>query len=80
MLGDVMIMDKKFGLESISEDELHLLSQRQLGFERECLRVSAEAKIALSPHPEALGSALTHSFFNERFFRIAFGNRYASLP
>ena len=30
------------------------------GFERECLRVDAAGKLAQTPHPQALGSKLTH--------------------
>ena len=30
------------------------------GFERECLRVDATGRLALTPHPRALGSKLTH--------------------
>jgi glutamate--cysteine ligase len=39
---------------------LALLSQCLHGIERECLRVSADGQLALTPHPAALGSALTH--------------------
>ncbi|MFX6036374.1 glutamate--cysteine ligase, partial [Acinetobacter baumannii] len=28
--------------------------------ERECLRVDSDGKLALTPHPRALGSTLTH--------------------
>lgn len=38
---------------SLLEDCLH-------GIERECLRVTAEGRLAQTPHPEALGSALTN--------------------
>ncbi len=37
-----------------------LLSQCLRGIERECLRVDCEGLLALTPHPVALGSALTH--------------------
>ncbi|TAL54740.1 glutamate--cysteine ligase [Pandoraea sp.] len=37
-----------------------LLSQGLRGIERETLRVDAQGRLALSPHPRALGSALTH--------------------
>ncbi|MDH3646955.1 MAG: glutamate--cysteine ligase [Gammaproteobacteria bacterium] len=36
------------------------LSGRQLGIEKESLRVTGEGRLALTPHPESLGSALTH--------------------
>jgi glutamate--cysteine ligase len=39
---------------------LPLLSQCLHGIERECLRVDGQGKLALTPHPRALGSALTH--------------------
>jgi glutamate--cysteine ligase len=38
-----------------------LLSQCLHGIERECLRVDADGQLALTPHPAALGSALTHA-------------------
>lgn len=37
-----------------------LLEQCLHGIERECLRVTNEGRLAQTPHPEALGSALTH--------------------
>ena len=37
-----------------------LLTQIGRGIERECLRVTAEGTLAQTPHPRALGSALTH--------------------
>ena len=39
---------------------LPLLSQCLHGIERECLRVDRRGELALTPHPRALGSALTH--------------------
>jgi glutamate--cysteine ligase len=39
---------------------LSLLEQCLHGIERECLRVTGEARLAQTPHPEALGSALTN--------------------
>lgn len=41
-------------------DELTLLLQGGRGIEREALRVDAQGELALTPHPAALGSALTH--------------------
>ena len=32
----------------------------QRGYEKECLRVDADGKLAQTPHPRALGSKLTH--------------------
>ena len=42
--------------------ELNLASAMRRGLERECLRVSVDGKIAQTPHPLALGSALTHPY------------------
>ncbi|MBA4501654.1 glutamate--cysteine ligase [Marinobacterium sp. 3-1745] len=39
-----------------------LLTQTRQGIEKEGLRVTPDAQIAQSPHPRALGSALTHDF------------------
>ncbi len=39
---------------------LNLLTQCLHGIERECLRVDSTGQLALTPHPIALGSALTH--------------------
>ncbi len=38
-----------------------LLTQLQHGIEKEGLRVDPQRKLAMTPHPEPLGSALTHS-------------------
>ncbi|MDP9108048.1 MAG: glutamate--cysteine ligase, partial [Pseudomonadota bacterium] len=37
-----------------------LLSQGRRGIERETLRVNPDGSLALTPHPPALGAALTH--------------------
>jgi glutamate--cysteine ligase len=37
-----------------------LLTLLQRGIERECLRINPEGKLAQTPHPEQLGSPLTH--------------------
>lgn len=42
-------------------EHLPLLNQCLHGVERECLRVDATGHLAMTPHPKALGSALTHS-------------------
>lgn len=34
----------------------------QRGVERECLRITPEGRLAQTPHPQALGSALTHAY------------------
>lgn len=39
---------------------LPLLTECLHGIERECLRVDSDGKLALTPHPRALGSTLTH--------------------
>lgn len=40
---------------------LPLLTQCLHGIERECLRVDSDGQLALTPHPQALGSALTNA-------------------
>ncbi|ARS47226.1 glutamate--cysteine ligase [Ectopseudomonas mendocina] len=40
---------------------LSLLGECLHGIERECLRVDHDGQLALTPHPQALGSALTHA-------------------
>jgi glutamate--cysteine ligase len=42
-------------------NNLSLLEQCLHGIERECLRVTDRAELARTPHPQALGSALTNS-------------------
>ena len=37
-----------------------LLAQGLRGIERETLRVNVDGKLNVTPHPRALGSALTH--------------------
>ena len=41
-------------------EHLSLLEHCLHGIERECLRVTGEGRLAQTPHPEALGAALTH--------------------
>ena len=41
-------------------EQTQLLRGIQRGYERECLRVDANGKLALTFHPSALGSKLTH--------------------
>jgi len=41
----------------------HLLAGGRIGLEKESLRVSPDGGIAKTPHPSALGSALTNSYF-----------------
>ncbi|MCW9078966.1 MAG: glutamate--cysteine ligase, partial [Gammaproteobacteria bacterium] len=43
-----------------SEADIKLLRDARFGLEKESLRVSATGGMALTPHPTALGSALTH--------------------
>ncbi|MBT8428624.1 MAG: glutamate--cysteine ligase, partial [Gammaproteobacteria bacterium] len=43
-----------------SEADIKLLRDARFGLEKESLRVSASGGMALTPHPTALGSALTH--------------------
>lgn len=46
--------------EFSSPQQAQMLRGIQRGYERECLRVDASGKLALTPHPAALGSKLTH--------------------
>jgi len=43
-----------------NEADIGLLRDARFGLEKESLRVSATGGMALTPHPQALGSALTH--------------------
>ena len=43
-----------------NETDIRLLRAGRFGLEKESLRVAASGGIALTPHPPALGSALTH--------------------
>ena len=43
-----------------SPERLQLLTELQRGIEKESLRVNPEGRLAQTPHPVALGSALTH--------------------
>ena len=44
----------------LHSDIRKVLQQRRVGLEKESLRVAADGGIAQTPHPAALGSALTH--------------------
>ncbi|MFV2060769.1 MAG: glutamate--cysteine ligase [Gammaproteobacteria bacterium] len=44
------------------DDVLSTLPDSKIGLEKETLRVGQEGKISQLPHPESLGSALTHSY------------------
>lgn len=48
-------------------DNLATLRTLQRGIERECLRVQPDGDIALTPHPRALGAALTHPHITTDF-------------
>ncbi|MCK9503126.1 MAG: glutamate--cysteine ligase [Porticoccaceae bacterium] len=53
--------DLKQALRILSASEnLNLLTAIRRGIEKESLRVTPEGKLALTPHPRGLGSALTH--------------------
>ncbi len=43
-----------------SQDQAQVLRGITRGYERECLRVDASGHLAQTPHPQALGSKLTH--------------------
>ena len=45
------------GLDSLSPDQLHGMRR---GLEKESLRSLSDGRLALTPHPQGLGSALTH--------------------
>jgi glutamate--cysteine ligase len=45
----------------LQSGDAQLLTQGQIGIEKESLRVSQEGTLANTPHPEVLGSALTHT-------------------
>lgn len=48
-------------LQLLSQREhQHVLQQLTRGIEKESLRVTPEGRLAQTPHPEALGSAMTH--------------------
>ena len=50
-------------LETLAHsDRSHLLASIQRGIEKESLRVTGDGKLAQTPHPQALGSALTHPY------------------
>ena len=50
-------------LQRLSAPEMAgLVRGGQRGVERECLRITPAGQLARTPHPQALGSALTHEF------------------
>lgn len=53
------LLNRRLALLS-DRTNLSLLEQCLHGIERECLRVTGLARLAQTPHPEALGSALTN--------------------
>ncbi|HGL6713994.1 MULTISPECIES: glutamate--cysteine ligase [Burkholderiaceae] len=44
----------------VLRDHIHLFNACHRGVERECLRVTGDGHLSLSPHPGGLGAALTH--------------------
>ena len=51
--------------DSLAKADLQILTAQQMagmrrGLEKESLRVQPDGKLALTPHPQALGSPLTH--------------------
>jgi len=48
-------------LQQLTVEHPDLLNNLQRGVEKESLRISAEGMLAQTPHPGALGSALTHA-------------------
>ena len=58
-------MEKRIaGLTRLDRD---ILSGGKKGVEKESLRVAADGRLATTPHPEALGSALTNQFITTDF-------------
>ncbi len=53
------LLSRRLALLSSKENRMHLV-QGLRGIERETLRVDQDGNLAMSPHPRALGSALTH--------------------
>ena len=49
------------------EVDLSALRQSKIGLEKESLRVGLDGEIAQTPHPSALGSALTHPYITTDF-------------
>ena len=50
-------------LEALAHSERsRLLTSIRRGIEKESLRVTGDGRLALTPHPQALGSALTHPY------------------
>ena len=54
------LLNHRIALLSL-ESQRPLLSQGLRGIEREALRIDAAGHLALTPHPDKLGSALTHA-------------------
>lgn len=46
---------------TLLDEHLHLITAIQRGIEKEGLRADAQGKLAMTPHPQALGSALTNA-------------------
>ncbi len=49
-------------MKDIFETDPSLIYETRQGIERECLRVLSSGKVSLKPHPQNLGSKLTHAF------------------
>ena len=56
-----------------------LLMHGLKGIEKEGLRMTREGTISLSPHPAALGSALTHPEYYDRLLRSVAGVDHARI-
>lgn len=55
-------------LEMVSDPAIRrLMTQGLVGLEKETLRVTPDGRVSLSPHPPALGSALTHPHITTDF-------------
>lgn len=69
---------------NLIKDNSPLLSQCLRGIERECLRVTQDGSLARTPHPKALGSALTHALittdYSESLLEFVTAARNAPTP
>jgi len=57
----------KKSAETQGQSNQSLLTLLQRGIERECLRINPEGRLAQTPHPKELGSALTHPYITTDF-------------
>lgn len=66
MSADPKVLERR--LRALSEPHTRrVLTGNRIGIEKEGLRVSPQGRIAATPHPAALGSALTHPYITTDF-------------